>query len=233
MVQRAGEGGPEVPAWQAPREKLRLLGSEALADRDLLALVLGGAGRRQSVFGLADRLLEGAGSFQGLAGLSLAELAAQPGLGLARAARLRALVEICRRMAIGQLRPGRSLHTAAMVYELMRGRLVGENRERVHVLLLDARRRLLGERCVSIGSLMGSLVHPREVFRAAIRRSAASLILVHNHPSGDPTPSAEDHQVTVRIHEAGLLVGIRLLDHVVVAHEGFRSFREEGWLPEG
>jgi DNA repair protein RadC len=102
----------------------------------------------------------------------------------------------------------------------------------VVVLLLDARHRLVAQRCVSLGSLMSSVIHPREVFRPAIGLAAAALILVHNHPSGDPTPSVEDHQVTLRLAEAGALLGIRLLDHVVVAADGFRSFKEEGWLPE-
>ena len=98
------------------------------------------------------------------------------------------------------------------------------------MLLVDARSRLLGERCISVGSLMASVIHPREVFRPAIGLAAAAVILVHNHPSGDPTPSVEDHQVTARLAEAGQLLGIRLLDHVVVAAEGYRSFRDEGWL---
>jgi DNA repair protein RadC len=221
-----------LPEFLRPRERLRLLGAESLLDRELLALVLGCGHRRRSVLELADDLLRRCGRLESLADLGLAELARFRGLGEAGACRVTALVEVARRMGCGGARGGLVLSDAGAVFELLRPRLIGERRERVMVLLVDARRRLLGERCVSIGSLMSSVIHPREVFRPAIGLSAAGLILVHNHPSGDPTPSVEDHQVTLRLAEAGTLLGIRLLDHVVIAADGFRSFRDEGWLPE-
>jgi DNA repair protein RadC len=212
---------------------LKLLGSGALSDRELLAIVLGSASRGCSVMKLAEELLPSEGGLDGLAGRSLGSLASHRGLGFAGACRITALVEIARRLSRCQLRAGVPITSGAQVWELWRGRLVGERREQVVVLMLDARRRLIAERCVSLGSLMSSIIHPREVFRAAIGVAAAAIVLVHNHPSGDPTPSLEDHQVTTRIFDAGLLVGIRLEDHVIVAREGFRSFREEGWLLEG
>jgi DNA repair protein RadC len=222
----------ELPEFLRPRERLRLLGPESLLDRELLALVLGSAHRCRSVLELADDLLRRCGRLESLADLGLAELARFRGLGEAGACRVTALIEVARRMGCGGARGGLVLSDARAVFELLKPRLVGERRERVLVLLVDARRRLLGERCVSIGSLMSSVIHPREVFRPAIGLSAAGLILVHNHPSGDPTPSVEDHQVTLRLAEAGTLLGIRMLDHVVIAADGYRSFRDEGWLPE-
>jgi DNA repair protein RadC len=215
-----------------PRERLRFAGAEALSDRELLALVLGSGTRQRSVIQLAEDLLRGGGRLEALADLGLGELARFEGLGEAGACRVAALVEIGRRMARARARGGAELPDAKAVFELLRGDLIGERRERVVVLLLDARHRLIAQRCVSLGSLMSSVIHPREVFRPAIGLAAAALILVHNHPSGDPTPSVEDHQVTLRIAEAGALLGIRLLDHVVVAADGWKSFKEEGWLPE-
>jgi len=222
----------DLPSFRRPRERLRLLGAELLEDRELLALVLGSAHASRSVIAVADDLLRRCGRLESLADLGLAELTHFRGLGTAGACRVAALVEVARRMGCGGARGGLLLSDAGAVFELLKPRLVGERRERVLVLLVDARRRLLGERCVSVGSLMSSVIHPREVFRPAIGLSAAGLILVHNHPSGDPTPSLEDHQVTLRLAEAGALLGIRLLDHVVIAADGFRSFRDEGWLPE-
>ena len=225
-----------LPEWERPRERLRLHGPEALSDRELIALVLGSATRERSVLEVADDLLAQGGALDhrldALADLGLEQLAGVRGLGTVGACRIAALFEISRRTARARARGGVVLADARAVNDLVAGQLIGERRERVLVLMVDARQRLIGERCVSIGSLMASVIHPREVFRPAIGLAAAALILVHNHPSGDPTPSVEDHQVTIRLAEAGALLGIRLLDHVVVAADGFRSFKDEGWLPE-
>ena len=225
-------GLKDLPRWSRPRERLRALGSDALSDRELLAIVLGSASRRHSVLAVAEGLLPGEGQLEQLARMGLDELSTRPGLGEAGACRVVALVELCRRMGRARSRAGLPLTSAAAVHELFRGRLAGSRREQVFVVMLDARRRWIAERCVSTGSLMSSIIHPREVFWPAIELASASVVLVHNHPSGDPTPSAEDHQVTLRLQEAGALLGIPLLDQVVVAAEGYRSFREEGWLDE-
>lgn len=219
-----------LPAHLRPREKLRLRGAESLSEQELVATVLGSATKTRSVLAVAEHLLRLGGQLGGLQDLGLAQLADVPGLGEAGAARIAAVVEIARRIGRASARAGVVLADAAAVDRLLRRELASERRERVHVLMVDARHRLLGERCVSVGSLMSSVIHPREVFRPAIGLAAAAVILVHNHPSGDPTPSVEDHQVTVRLAEAGTVIGIRLLDHVVIAAEGFRSFKEQGWL---
>src|SRR5687767_4614109 len=197
----------ELAEWERPRERLRVHGAEELTDRELLALVLGSGTRRRSVLQVADDLLKGGGRLESLADLGLDELARFEGLGAAGACRIAALAEICRRMARARARGGAELGDARQVYELVRGELVGERSERVLVLMVDARHRLIARRCVSLGSLMSSVIHPREVFRPAIGLAAAAVILVHNHPSGDPTPSVEDHQVTLRLAEAGGLLG--------------------------
>ncbi len=226
---------PGIPLSYPPpvsvRDKLLAGGPTQLSDRELLAVFLdsrpakGGSRVR-------DQLMPEEGQWERFTDLGLADLLALPGVGQAAACRLYCLPEVTRRMAESASRAGLIMGNAETVYRWMRGRLVGERREWVHVLLLDARRRWIGERCVSVGSLSSSSVHPREVFRPAIGLAASAIVLVHNHPSGDPTPSVEDHQVTVRLAEVGALVSIQLLDHVIVATEGYRSFRDEGWLPD-
>ncbi len=124
------------------------------------------------------------------------------------------------------------IRSAEDVYEHFAQRMRWHQQEEFAVLLLDGRNRVIRESIISQGTLNASLVHPREVFRSAVREAAASLVLVHNHPSGDPAPSAEDRRVTRRLVEAGKVVGIRIVDHVVVADQGYYSFREEGGLPE-
>ncbi len=223
----------QLPRWLRPREKLIFFGAEALSDRELIALILGSATRKQPVLRLADELLQRQGSLSGLADGGIAELKKLPGLGEVGACRLAALVEIAHRLGRDASRAGQRLQSAQAVDRALRGRLAHERRECVLALLLDARHRWIGERCVSVGSLMTAILHPREVFRPAIALAAASVIVVHNHPSGDPTPSVEDHEVTARLCEAGRAIGIHLVDHIIIAAEGYRSFREEGWLAGG
>jgi DNA repair protein RadC len=141
-----------------------------------------------------------------------------------------AACEIGRRLSTRRLDVGARIHGPADVHAHFFEWLRSCEREQFHAILLDGRHRVMGDVLVSQGTLTASLVHPREVFRSAIRRSAAALVLVHNHPSGDPTPSAEDRRVTERLVQAGELLGIRVIDHVVVAERGYRSFSEDGAL---
>ena len=168
-----------VPEHLRPRERLRMLGAESLDDRELLALVLGSAHRSRSVLDVADDLLRRCRRLESLADLGLTELARFRGLGEAGACRISALAR-SRAAWVAEARARGVAPATRGVYELLRARPVGERRERVLVLLLDARRRMLGERCVSVGSLMSSVIHPREV--SGDRAAAAGLILAHNHP---------------------------------------------------
>jgi DNA repair protein RadC len=215
-----------------PRERLGAHGSEALSDAELLALLLrtgaGGAG----VLTVAARLLALRGGLQGLARSSARELAQTPGVGPAKAATILAALELGRRLAGRQLPPGAALRGPEDVYRHYHPNLRDARQERFFAVLLDGRHRVLGHEVVSQGTLTASLVHPREVFRPALRACAAALILVHNHPSGDPTPSAEDRDVTSRLARAGEILGVRVVDHVVVAERGYCSLREEGLLED-
>lgn len=194
----------------------------------MLLLRTGGAGL--VVEEVARRLLVKTGGLAGLAREEAETLKGLAGLGPANSASLVAACEIGRRLATRRLEVGARIHGPADVHHHFFERLRDCESEHFHALLLDGRHRVMGEVLVSQGTLTASLVHPREVFRAAIRRCAAALVLVHNHPSGDPEPSSEDRQVTERLVRAGEVLGIRVLDHVVVAERGYHSFREAGAL---
>lgn len=164
-----------------------------------------------------------------LAQLSDGELR-QRGASRAAARRLATAFELGRRMSQRRLVPGLRLTSSREIFEVYNGRFRGEKREHFISLLIDAKNRLIQEVTVSVGILTASLVHPREVFMPAIRQSAAGIVLLHNHPSGDPEPSEEDHEVTRRLVAAGDLVGIRILDHLVIGNDRYVSFLERGAL---
>jgi len=211
-----------------PRERLDSCGPSALADAELLALVLRTGDQHRDAWSLARSILQRFGGLPGLAGTSAASLEAMPGLGPAKSASLRASVELAKRLVDEPLQRGQPIRSPEDIQRHFRARLRDDRRESFHVLMLDGRHRLIRAEEVSVGTLTASLVHPREVFREAIRCAAAAVVLVHNHPSGDPTPSAEDRSVTERLREAGLLLGIRVLDHVIVTRASYFSFREAG-----
>ncbi|MFP6638924.1 MAG: DNA repair protein RadC [Myxococcota bacterium] len=213
-----------------PRERLERLGPESLSDAELTALLIRTGTRDHDALSLSCRLLASAGGLVGLAELSLGQLTAQPGLGVAKSASLLAAREFGRRMAGRRLQRGATIRGPEDIHRHFDHRMRHRRQEHFMVLMLDGRHRVMRESQVSQGTLNASLVHPREVFRSAVRESAAALVLVHNHPSGDPTPSGEDFEVTRRLVEAGELLGIRVVDHVVVAERGFYSFREHGEL---
>jgi DNA repair protein RadC len=210
------------------RARLLLAGGRACSDEELLGLLLdGGAGSEAGVAG-AVQLLAAAG---GLAGLEQLDRAPCDGLVRRwprRAAVVRAALELGRRAAAIPLAARAPVRDAAAVFAHFRGRLPQLDREVFYVLLLDGKNRVQGEVRVSEGSLTAALVHPREVFAPAIRAAAAALVLVHNHPSGDPTPSAEDRAITERLRQAGELIGIRVLDHVVIGRGSYTSMAEAG-----
>jgi DNA repair protein RadC len=209
-----------------PREKMLFIGEEALSDDDLVTLVLGPVRKGPENGRLARRLLRDTGGLRGLALRKARELMSFDGMGPASAARLLAVFSLARRLWAQRSRPGSRMNSSREVYAHYYPLLRDEKKEIFFVLLLDGKNRLLREERVSEGSLTASIVHPREVYRTAIRESAASILAMHNHPSGDPSPSREDYEVTLRLKEAGDLVGIPLLDHVILGERRYVSFRE-------
>jgi DNA repair protein RadC len=213
-----------------PRERLDEVGPAALSDSELVALLLRTGGPRADALSLAEGLLTRLGGLGGLAAARGAELRSD-GIGPAKSASLEAALELARRLATRRLQRGDRVSGPPDVFRHFHARLRDEAHERFMVLLLDGRHRVLREEVISQGTLTASLVHPREVFRPALREAAAALVLVHNHPSGDPSPSREDREVTERLRHAGEVLGIPVLDHVIVADQGFVSLRYEGLLP--
>ena len=209
-----------------PVSRLRTCGAAASSDDELLAVVVsaGGAGADA-----AASLLSRFGALDRIFSAGTAELASVGSVDAAGVVRIKAVAEIARRISSRTLSRGENISSSALVHAHFAPLLAGEKRESFHVLMLDSKNRMLAKRRVSEGSLGASLVHPREAFRPAIREAAAAVIFVHNHPSGDPSPSGEDRDVTARLRDAGALLGIPVLDHVIVAGGGYYSFADRGW----
>ncbi len=222
----------EGAGFDRPRERLQHLGASALSDAELLALLLRTGDRSGDALAVARTLLTESDGLVGLRRISEGDLIGVPGLGPAKIGSIRAAVELGRRLSGRRLRRGDAIRGPGDIHQHFHPRLRDLANEYFVAVLLDSRHRVLKEVVVSQGTLTASLVHPREVFRRAVREAAAAIVLVHNHPSGDPSPSSEDRQVTERLGQAGLILGIRIIDHVVVAEEGYFSFSESGELPE-
>jgi DNA repair protein RadC len=221
----------DLPPADRPRERLRALGAQALTTAELLALLLGAAPAGQSSAETASRLLHRArGSLRRLGQLPIATLTATHGLGEARALAVHAALELGRRLAGETADDGEPMRGPRDVWRFYAPRLESLTVEEFHVAVLDAQHRLERDIMVSRGILNSSLVHPREVFREAIAERAASIVLVHNHPSGDPTPSPDDRAITSQLVSAGRLLDIPIQDHVVVGRGRYVSFAEAGLL---
>ena len=221
----------DLPAAERPRERLLHFGAAALSTRELLAMLIGsGSAQRSAAFIAEDLLHRAGGSLRSVGNVAEGKDGAVPGIGPAVRARIIAAIELGRRLA--REGPAERPHVGGPrdVYELCAPTLRDLVQEEFHVLLLSTQHSLLRELLVTRGTLDTSLVHPREVFRAAVLESAAAVILVHNHPSGDPTPSAEDREVTRQLVGAGNLLGIPVLDHIVIGDGRYVSFVEAGLL---
>ena len=216
----------DLPVAERPRERLQQFGVEALSAQEILALILGRGIAGESVTVTAQRLLNRFDGIKGLADATVEELSQVKGIGLAKAAQIKAVFELGKRL---ESYPGTGkqpvLTNTAEVVSLVQGRLRGKKKEHFMALLLDTRGQLIRIAEVSVGSLDSSIVHPREVFKEAISASAASVIFVHNHPSGDSEPSKDDIGLTKRLAEAGEIMGIDVLDHIIVCDHSYLSLK--------
>lgn len=219
----------DLPQEERPRERLVRFGEQALSAQELLQLILGRGIAGESVAVMAQKLLSQFGSLQKLSEASIEELSAIRGIGLAKAAQIRAAVEIGRRLSTQTpAYTKKELVSPEKVAKLIRSKLKDYAKEHFYLIALDSRNWSIHE--VSLGTLNASLVHPREAFAAAIKCKAASVIIAHNHPSGDPEPSKDDREITKRLVEAGKILGIEVTDHIIVAGTTFFSFKEQGLL---
>jgi len=221
----------ETPADDRPRERLFRLGAGALTGGELLAIILATGTTHASAVDVAHALLADRGpSLAQLARRPAADLASQRGVGAAKAARVAAALELGRRLQEEQRGERPRIRAPDDVHRWFAPRLTDLSAEEFHVLALDTQSRVLRDILITRGILNGSLVHPREVFRTAIAEAAAGIIVVHNHPSGDPTPSADDKAVTRQLVEAGKVLDLPVYDHVIVGAGRYVSFAESGLL---
>jgi DNA repair protein RadC len=211
-----------------PREKLERGGAAALGDNELLAVVIGHGTAGAGALDVANGLIAAAGGVHGLTRMHRDQIACVPGLGIALASRVQAAVELGRRTLLRPPPERPRVRTPADAAELLLPQYGAHPVERAGVLMLDAKHRLIRIQMISTGSLDTSLMHPREVFRPAVILGAAAVIVFHNHPSGDPSPSPDDLALTRRLVHAGAVIGVDLVDHVVLADSRYCSIRSSG-----
>jgi DNA repair protein RadC len=220
----------DLPGELLPRERLFQYGPEALSNKEILAILLRTGLKGENVLDFAERLLTVAGGLSGLARLTVHELTMLHGLGSAKAAELKAALELGRRSVSSDPLARPVVNSPQDIAHLVMEEMRYLDREHFRVVSLSTKNHVLGISSISVGSLNSSLVHPRECFKEAIRRNSNAIILLHNHPSGDPTPSKEDIDVTRRLSDGGQILGIEVLDHVIIGDNRYISLKERGIL---
>jgi DNA repair protein RadC len=219
----------DLPAAERPRERLQARGAENLSSAELLAIIIGRGIPGKSVMTIANELISRFHSVRGIGEATIEELSAIKGVGLAKAAQIKAAFALARRQDLEreEIYPDPIKDPESLV-RAVRASIQDKAREHFKIVVLNTRNKITRIVNVSTGTLNASLVHPREVFKDAVAHSASSLILVHNHPSDDPEPSDDDVTLTRRLVDAGRLMGIEVLDHIIVTKSGYTSFRQRG-----
>lgn len=220
----------DLPKPERPRERLKKLGTEALSAQELLALVIGRGIPQKSVMNIAQELLAKFGNIKAISQATLEELSQIKGIGLAKAAQIKACFELGKRQELELELEDIDVKNPQSVVKALQAKIKDKAKEHFKLILLNTRNKIIGISTVSIGTLDSSLVHPREVFKEAIAHNAYSVILAHNHPSGDPEPSEDDITITRRLIEAGKILGIEVTDHIIISKNGFFSFKEKGLI---
>jgi DNA repair protein RadC len=216
----------DLPATERPRERLRDSGAAALSNSELLAIILRTGAAKESVLSLSSRLLAGYGGLAGLARASFAELCGEHGLGEAKAAQLKAAMELGKRLSSTQPEERAVVRTPQDVANLLMAEMSLLEQEHLRVLLLNTKNQVLGMPEVYRGSVNSTMVRVSELLREAVRQNCPAIVVVHNHPSGDPTPSADDIAMTRKLVEAGELLDIDVLDHIIIGEGRFVSMKE-------
>lgn len=220
----------DLPHEERPRERMMHYGAESLSQTELLAILLRTGAQSESAIHIAQRLLNTSGGLRGLADLSIEELTTIKGIGPAKAVQLKAGIELGRRMANSRLTEAVVIRSPQDAAEILTEQLRYLQKEHFICLFLNTKNHVIAQETLSMGSLNASIVHPREVFRAAMKCSSAAIICAHNHPSGDPTPSPEDISLTTRLVQAGEIVGIDVLDHLVIGDGSYVSLKQKGYM---
>lgn len=224
-----------IKAWpenERPREKMQIRGTDALTDAELLALILrtGDHASGQSAIDLGRNIILTFGDLRKVAAATLTELCSVKGVGPAKATSILAALGLAGRVNSDRLESLERFTSPLQIFNHFHFSFRDRRKEYFLTLLLDGKNRIIRQEQISEGSLNQSIVHPREVFIAAVKESAAAVILVHNHPSGDPAPSREDREITRRLKESGEIMGIRVLDHIIIGDGSYYSFVEMGLL---
>jgi len=220
----------DLPKPERPRERLKQFGPEALSAQELLALIIGRGVSKKSVMTIAQELLIKFGNIKAISEATLEELSQIKGIGFAKAAQIKACFELGKRKDLEPEQKDFDIKDPQSVVKAIRASIKDKAKEHFKLILLNARNKILGISTISIGSLNASIVHPREVFKDAIVHNAYSVVLAHNHPSGDPEPSEDDLTMTKRLIEAGKILGIEVLDHIIITKNGYFSFKDRGLL---
>ena len=218
----------DFPTDERPRERLQYYGASALSTAELLAILLRVGSPGENVIALSTRLLKEFGGLAGLARSGFSDLAQVKGIGPAKTAQLKAALELGRRFLVSSVEARPQINSPTDAANLLMLEMAGLEQEHLRTLLLDTKNRVMSSPTIYIGNVNSSIIRVAEVFREAIKVNATALIVVHNHPSGDPTPSPEDVQVTRSIVEGGKLLGVDVLDHLVIGHQRFVSLKERG-----
>lgn len=220
----------ELPSDERPREKLIKYGAESLSNAELLAIILRVGTQEYSAIGMAEHIIAKFSGIRGLVSASVEELSSIKGLGIAKSAQIKAMIELGKRLARAAAESRVSIRNPQDIVDYVNPYLRDEPKENFMALFLNTKNEVLKTRTITVGILDSSLITPRELFREAIAMNSASVIVAHNHPSGDPAPSKEDIALTRRLIEAGKLIGIDVLDHVIVGDNKWISLRERNLI---
>jgi len=218
----------DLPRQERPRERLQKFGAEALSAQELLALVIGRGIPKKSVMNIAQELLARFGNVKAIGQATIEELSQIKGIGLAKAAQIKASFELGRREELEPELKNFDIKDPESVVKAIRASIKDKAKEHFKLILLNPRNKIIGISTIAIGTLNASLVHPREVFKDAIVHSAASVVLAHNHPSGDPEPSEDDIEITKKLVESGKILGIEVIDHIIIGKNDYYSFKAKG-----
>ena len=221
----------DIPESERPKEKLFKYGAEILSNSELLAIILRTGTKSENVITLSNRLLSELEGLDGILNADAHEIMSIKGIKQGKASQILALAELFKRFRTLKAVSGEvKVKSPKDVVDVIMGEMMNLEQEVLKVLFLSTKNIIIGSKDVFKGSLNSSIVHPREIFKQAIKRNSASIIICHNHPSGDPTPSKEDINVTLRIKECGKIIGIELLDHIIIGKNRFVSFKETGQI---
>lgn len=221
----------DMPESERPKEKLLRYGEEALTNSELLAIILRTGTKGENVLNLSQRIIAELEGLNGILNASMHEMTKIKGVKEAKASQIIAIAELFRRFnTYKSLNEFKRVNSPRDIFNILHGEMVTYNQEILKLITLNTKNEIIKIKDVFKGSLNSSLIHPREIFKEAIKNSAASIVICHNHPSGDPTPSNEDISVTTRINEASKIIGINLIDHIIIGREQYVSLKEQGIL---